>query len=74
MRGNDFKQKEDRFGLAARKTYFTGRVVRHWSRLPGSAPFLEVLKVGRGSEQPVLVKGIPAHGRGLEIDDLQRPF
>jgi len=27
-------------------------------------------QVGRGFEQPGLVEGVPAHGRGLELDDL----
>ena len=27
-------------------------------------------RVGWGFEQPGLVEGVPAHGRGLELDDL----
>ena len=27
-------------------------------------------QVGRGCEQPGLVEGVPAHGRGLGLDDL----
>ena len=34
--------------------------------LPGSVQG----QVGRGFEQPGLVEGVPAHGRGLELDDL----
>ena len=27
-------------------------------------------QAGWGSERPALVEGVPAHGRGLELDDL----
>lgn len=30
----------------------------------------EVFKVGWGFQQPGLVKGIPTHGRGIELNDL----
>jgi len=46
-RGNDFKLKEGKYRLDARKKFFTVRVVRHWQRLPREtvdAPSLEVLK------------------------------
>jgi len=46
-RGNGFKLKEGRFGLAIRKKFFTLRVLEHWHRLPREvvcAPFLETLK------------------------------
>ncbi|KFZ60842.1 hypothetical protein N321_10591, partial [Antrostomus carolinensis] len=34
---NDFKLKEDRFGLDIRKKVFPVRVVTHWHRLPRGA-------------------------------------
>jgi len=45
------------------------RVVRHWNRLQriygcplsGSVPG----QAGQGFEQPDLVEGVPAHGRGV---------
>ena len=73
IRSNGFKMEEGRFRLDIRKKFFTVRVVRPWHRLPREAvagPSLEGFKVGRGFEQPGLVEGVPAHGRGLELHDL----
>ncbi|KFQ25903.1 hypothetical protein N331_07718, partial [Merops nubicus] len=44
---NGFNLEEGRFGLDVRKTFITGRMVKHWNRLPREgmdAPSLKVFK------------------------------
>jgi len=58
--------------LALRRLGLCGEALEHLVQrsygcpLPGSVQG----QVGRGFEQRGLVAGVPAHGRGLELDDL----
>jgi len=75
MRGKGSKLKEGRFRLDIRKTFFTMRVVRHWSRLPREAvdtPSLAVFKARLDGALSNLVwwkVSLPMAGV-LELDDL----
>jgi len=66
MRGNSFKLKEGEFRLDIRKKSFTMRVEQVAQRscgclIPGSVQG----QVGWGFDQPGLVEGMLAHGRGI---------
>ena len=68
--GNGFKLKESRFRLAIRNKFFTMRMEKLWNRLPREVvDALEAFKA-RLDGQPELVDGVPAHGRGLELNSL----
>ncbi|KAK4823398.1 hypothetical protein QYF61_001772 [Mycteria americana] len=75
-RGNGFKLKEDRFTIGHKEDFFffyegveTPEQVAQ--RSCGCSIIGNVQgQVGRGSEQPDLVKNVPAHGRGVELHDL----
>jgi len=76
-RGNGFKLKEGGFRLDKEILYSEGgKALAQVAQrscgcpLPGSVQG----QVGQGVEHPGLVVGVPACGRGLELDDLQGPF
>ncbi|GAB0189811.1 hypothetical protein GRJ2_001446400 [Grus japonensis] len=62
-RGNDFKLKEGRFRLIL--DCEGAEALEQVAQRSVDAPSLEVFKVGWGFGQPVLVEGVPVHGRGI---------
>ena len=64
MKGKGFKLKEGRFRLNIRKK--GGEAVAQVAQRSCGCPLPGRVQgqVGRGFEQPGLVEGIPAHGRG----------
>jgi len=75
-RDNGFKLKEGRFRLDMRKNFFTMGVVKRMNMLPRDvvdAPALETIKarLDEALRNLILVEDVPAHGRGVGLDDLK---
>jgi len=72
---NGFKQREGRFRLDIRKKFFYnvgGETLERVALRGGGGPIPGSIQgqVGLGSEQPGLVEDVPAHCRGVGLDDL----
>lgn len=72
IRGNDFKLRaEGRVRLHVRKKFLTVKAVRSGHRLPRETVAVPSLVVSKARlEHPGIVEGAPAHGRGLELDEI----
>ena len=74
-RSNGFKLKEGRFRLDLRKKFFYnegGETLEQVAQRVSGGPIPRNIQgqVGWCSEQPGLVKDVPAHCRGIGLDEL----
>jgi len=71
IRSNGFKPREGRFRLGDKEEVFYsegGEALEQVAQRGGGCCIPG--QVGRGSEQPGLVEDVPAHCRGVGLDDL----
>jgi len=74
-RSNGFKLREGRFRMVVRKKFFYhegGETLERVTQRHSGGPIPGNIQrqVGLGPEQPGLVKDIPAHCRGIGLNDL----
>jgi len=75
MRSNGFKLREGRFRLDIRRKHFYykgGETLEQGAQRGSGGPTPGSIQgqAGRSSEQPGLVEDVPAHCRGVGLDDL----